>query len=423
MVVCRPGWAGAEGDGLEAIVKNGVVRCVGFVGVLAMVSAFAAAPATAIDEAHRRAADGMISRASAYLRSQQDGATGGWNVTPEGPQLPAITGLVVTGLLMSPEVTPEDPAAARGLEFILEYAQPDGGIYDRILPSYNTSICVSALARAAGRSEDAARAVAPAVAFLRTLQWSEGAREGTEETGVVTREHPFYGGVGYGRQGRPDLSNTQFFVQAMHDAGVAPTDAAYQRALVFLSRCQMADSVNDMAYADGSSQGGFVYATSENKDNVGSGQSQTAGEVWETLDDGTRVSRLRAYGSMTYGGFKSYLYAALKRDDERVRLAYGWIRRNYTVRENPGIGSDGQYYYYLVFARALAAWGLPTVETIGEGGAAEERDWANDLIDQLESMQSADGSFKSVDERWMEDNPVLITAYSLIALQNAVGRK
>ncbi len=404
-------------------MRTGVVRRVGLLGGLGAALVVGAAPALAIDEGRRRAADEMIAKASAYLRAQQDGATGGWNVTPEGPQLPAISGLVVTGLLMSPEVTPDDPAVDRGLEFILKYAQADGGVYDRILPSYNTSICLSALARAAARSEACAKAMTPAVAYLKSLQWSEGAREGTEETGVVTREHPFYGGVGYGRHGRPDLSNTQFFVQAMHDAGVAPTDAAYQRALVFLARCQMADSVNDMPYADGSRQGGFVYATSENRENVGSGQSQTAGEVWETLDDGTRVSRLRAYGSMTYGGFKSYLYAALDREDERVRLAYEWIRRNYTVRENPGIGSDGQYYYYLVFARALAAWGLPTVETIGEGGAAEQRDWANDLIDQLKTMQNADGSFRSVDERWMENNPVLITAYSLVALQNAVGRK
>jgi len=410
---------------LEAIMKMGMLRRAGWMSVLGagLIVGGAPAPAVAVDEARLREAERMIAKAVEFLRAQQDGATGGWNVSPEGPQLPAITGLVVTGMLMDPAITPDDPAVERGLAFILKYAQADGGIYDRILPSYNTSICISALARAAARSEESAAAVGPAVEFLRSLQWSEGAREGTEETGVVTREHPFYGGVGYGRHGRPDLSNTQFFIQAMHDAGVAPTDEAYQRALVFLERCQMADSVNDMPYADGSRQGGFVYATSVNRESVGSGQSQTAGEVWETLDDGTRVSRLRAYGSMTYGGFKSYLHAALSRDDERVRLAHDWIRRNYTVSENPGIGSDGQYYYYLVFARALAAWGVPTVEAIGEDGSTSKRDWANDLIDQLKTMQNADGSFRSVDDRWMEDNPVLITSYALIALQHAAGRQ
>jgi hypothetical protein len=35
-------------------------------------------------------------------------------------------------------------------------------------------------------------------------------------------------------------------------------------------------------------------------------------------------------------------------------------------------------------------------------------------------LQEPDGSFKSVDDRWMENDPVLITAYSLIALGEAV---
>ncbi len=50
----------------------------------------------------------------------------------------------------------------------------------------------------------------------------------------------------------------------------------------------------------------------------------------------------------------------------------------------------------------------------------DSRDWANDLIDKMATLQNEDGSFKSVDSRWMEDNPVLITAYALLALQHAV---
>ena len=47
--------------------------------------------------------------------------------------------------------------------------------------------------------------------------------------------------------------------------------------------------------------------------------------------EGGRVSRLRAYGSMTYAGFKSYVYADLPRDDPRVELALGWLRTVTTV--------------------------------------------------------------------------------------------
>jgi squalene-hopene/tetraprenyl-beta-curcumene cyclase len=140
-----------------------------------------------------------------------------------------------------------------------------------------------------------------------------------------------------------------------------------------------------------------------------------------TLPDGTKASRLRAYGSMTYAGFKSYIFANLDRDDPRVTTAYDWIRRNYTLQENPGTGTDGMYYYFVTFARALDAWGLPTIETLAEGGApVETRDWASDLIARLAELQNPDGSFQVIDDRWMEDNPVLITAYALLALQHAV---
>ena len=50
-----------------------------------------------------------------------------------------------------------------------------------------------------------------------------------------------------------------------------------------------------------------------------------------------------------------------------------------------------------------------------------ERDWANDLIAKMGELQNEDGSFRSIDDRWMENNPVLITAYSLIALQHAIN--
>ncbi|MFM9957024.1 MAG: prenyltransferase/squalene oxidase repeat-containing protein [Phycisphaerales bacterium] len=386
---------------------------------------FFAAPAFAIDEEHFVKASAMITKASNWLRSQQDSATGGWSVNPQpdSPQLPAITGLVLNGLLMSPGVDATDPAVRRGVEFILKYRQPDGGIYDRILPSYNTAICLSALARV--RAPDAAAAIVPGRDFLTSLQWSEDSlNDRNRETGKVERIHPFYGGVGYGNSSRPDNSNLAMFLQALRDTGLNKEDPAFARAVVFLERTQMLDSVNDMPYADGSTQGGFIYATTpdgkpENLSGGGVGESK-AGTIEETLSDGTKASRLRSYGSMTYAGFKGYVYADLKRDDPRVKAAYDWLRRNYTLKENPGIGTDGQYYYYVTFARALRAWGTTTITTLSaDGKPAETRDWANDLIAHLETMQNQDGSFKSVDDRWMENNPVLITAYALIALQEA----
>lgn len=373
--------------------------------------------AHALDEAHYREARAMIDRAVAYLRTQQDAATGGWGVRDEGPQLPAITGLVLSGMLMEPHIDSRDPDVAQGLEFILSFRQPDGGIYDRILASYNTSICLSTLARA--NTADAGAAIKPAQDFLRSIQWSEDSAD-HDETGDVTPDHPFYGGVGYGGHGRPDNSNLNMMLQAMRDSGLSCDDPAFQRALVFLQRTQMHHRVNDMDYAEGSTQGGFIYATGPESDQPGVGESK-AGMIEETLADGSRASRLRAYGSMTYAGFKSYIYADLDRDDERVRLAYDWIRRNYTLEENPGVGMQGFYYYLVTFSRALDAWGPPYIETITDDGAIVARDWANDLIDRLGALQQPDGSFENLHDRWMEGDPVMTTAYALLALQHAIN--
>lgn len=377
-----------------------------------------AAPLAALEQAAT-----VAERAAAFLRAQQDHTTGGWSVNPQAPAFPAITALALTGLVMDPAVDqsqpPTDLAILGAVKFILQHRQPDGGIYDRVLPSYNTAICLSALTRI--NTPEAKAAVKAGVEFLKGLQYGEGAAAYTglgESAVAVTKDHPFYGGWGYGKHGRPDLSNTAWALDALHDCGVDSADPAFQRALVFLTRTQMVGTLNDQPYAKGSTQGGFIYATSVNKDNTGIGQSM-APEIEETLDDGSKVSRLRAYGSMTYAGFKSYVYAQLSKDDPRVRAAVGWMSRNYTLSENPGLGKNGLYYYYITFAKALAANGQPMFDVQNPDGTTVQREWAKDLTERLAELQKPDGSFEAVDQRWMEDNAVLTTAYSLVALRHA----
>jgi squalene-hopene/tetraprenyl-beta-curcumene cyclase len=379
----------------------------------------------------RAKAEEMIAKAEKFLRSRQDKATGGWSVptvTKEGasgPLFPAFTALVLDGLLMDPKADPEkDPTIKAGVKFLLDHQQPDGGIYERDLPQYNTSLAVSALSKV--HTPRAREAVEKGVKFLKSIQWGEQADPtvgGKEASKPVTRDHPFYGGVGYGSHSRPDNSNLVFFMQALQDAGVSPQDEAVKRAVVFLQRTQMDDRVNDQQFAKGSRQGGFVYSTVEDAKSVEerSGSSE-AGTIEETLSDGTTASRLRCYGSMTYAGFKSYIYAEIPKTDPRMQYAYDWIRRNYTVDENPGIGSNGQYYYYVIFARALKAWGEPTVKTLSAKNelTGQEHAWRSELIEKLASLQNEDGSFKSFAKRWMEANPDLITAYALIALRQAI---
>ena len=373
----------------------------------------------------REVAQKVATRAIAFLKSKQDEKTGGWSIPPRGPSFPAITGLVVRGMLQQPGVDVNDPAVARGIDFVLSKQQPDGGIYDQILASYNTAICLSALAKV--DTPKAKAAIPLAQDFLRKLQYGEGAvafESHKESAEAVDKSHPFYGGVGYGRGQRPDLSNLNWVLQGLHDSGVPGDDVAFQRAIVFLQRTQMIEEfkgvkINDMGYAKGSTQGGFIYATAEEAAKAGQGESK-APVIEETLTDGTKASRLRAYGSMTYAGFKSYLYADLAHDDPRVLAALGWMKENYTLRENPGIGMEGYYYYLVTLSRALQAFGEPILEVQEETGRMKRVDWREDLIKTLAEMQQPDGSFKSVNDRWMENDPVLITAYGLIAVGEAM---
>ena len=70
---------------------------------------------------------------------------------------------------------------------------------------------------------------------------------------------------------------------------------------------------------------------------------------------------LRSYAGMTYAGLKSMIYAGLTQDDPRVKAALEYIKKHYTLDENPGQGQRGLYYYYQTFAKADgSSLGKPT---------------------------------------------------------------
>jgi squalene-hopene/tetraprenyl-beta-curcumene cyclase len=370
--------------------------------------------AAPLDTDYKKRARSIADGAIEYLRDQQDGSIGGWRHNTDGPNFPAITGLVVTGMLLDARIDQNDESVKQGVEYILTFVSEDGGIHDGMLQSYNTSICLSALAEV--RLPDSARAIIGGQGFLRSLQYDDGFAGSPESAGFnepVPIEHPYYGGIGYGKHGRPDLSNLGYFMQAMHDTGVSSEDESMQKALKFLERVQMLDEVNDMSYADESEQGGFIYATVPNIDSIDgrAGQSM-AGTIVESDDEGKQITRLRAYGSMSYVGFKSLLFADLSTDDPRVEHARRWIGANFTVDENPGMGDQGLYYYYCSMARALSAWGEDSIDGV---------DWREAMIDRLETLQTSDGSFEIRHDRWMESDPVLITAYALIAIEHILN--
>lgn len=354
-----------------------MTRCV---AGLALLAATTATPAAEIDP--------IVARAVAYLQTAQadDGSFSAY----AGP---AITALVATGLMDNGR-TPADPLVAQSLAYVQQFVREDGGVYgpDSMYRNYETCVAIQCFGRAAELpgGEDYAAALAGAEAFIKDLQWDED--EGHDPTSTS------YGGAGYGRHRRPDLSNTSFMVEALHSLGRGADDPAIQRALKFVSRTQNLESeYNTTPFSAKVNDGGFYYTPA-------AGGSSQAGE--------TDSGGLRSYGSMTYAGLKSMIYAGVGPDDPRVAAAYGWLRRHYTLEENPQMGSSGYYYYLHTFAKALGVMD----RDVFVDAAGVEHDWRAELVAKVAELQQDDGSWINPNERWLEGDPNLSTAYVLLAL-------
>jgi squalene-hopene/tetraprenyl-beta-curcumene cyclase len=338
-----------------------------------------------------------IKKGLAYLVSQQR-ADGAWEAF--GQPNPAITALVVKAIAQDRAFGSDHPVVKRGLAYVLKFVQEDGGIYvpGQGMRNYYTSVSLMALSSM--KDKQHASAIRGSQRFLKKLQWDAG--EGHEANSN------WYGGAGYGKHKRPDLSNTQLMLEALHQSGLPADDPAFQKAMKFITRCQLMGETNDQEFAKGSRDGGFVYTAAN-------GGESKAGV--ETVDSDTR---LRSYGSMTYAGFKSMLYADVDRNDPRVVAAMKWIREHYTLDHNPNMpGKDakqGLYYYYHVFARALVAWGEDTIED----GTGFPHRWRVELCEKLMSLQRTDGSWINEADRWYEGNPHLVTAYAILSMQAAL---
>ncbi|MCG8652459.1 MAG: hypothetical protein MI861_21640, partial [Pirellulales bacterium] len=172
-----------------------------------------------------------------------------------------------------------------------------------------------------------------------------------------------------------------------------------QKALRFVARTQnLAGQGNDTKHAELVGDGGFYYTP------AAGGQSQ-AGQT-----DG---GGLRSYGSMTYAGLKSMIYAGVTKDDPRVQAALKFIRKNYSLKDNPGMGQSGLFYYYHTFAKSLAATGMEVLDD----DAGNSHPWRDELTRVLIDTQQSDGSWvNGGSDRWLEGDRQLVTAYALLAL-------
>ena len=325
----------------------------------------------------------------AFLKTKQN---------PDGsfaPKLggPGISALIAAGLIR--QGRGDDPLVKKTLEFLEKNVKDDGGIYNKGLANYSTSVALLALKEAnVGGKYD--KVIANAAKFLKGLQ------------NQADKDDLKFGGVGYDAKSRPDVSNTHFYVEALLASGVPKDDPAIKDALIFLSRCQNLpgeDQTQEFAKkASEADKGGFVYNPFAAKD--------------EKSDRRTPDGGLRSEGGMTYAGLKSFLYAGVGKEDPRVKAAVAWIRKHYTLDENPGMKDAGLYYYYHTFAKAMDALG----EEEFADADGKKHDWRNELFQALVKRQNKDGSWANTNAQFLENTPELATAYAILALSYTIKK-
>jgi squalene-hopene/tetraprenyl-beta-curcumene cyclase len=357
----------------------------------------AAAPAAPEPSDLERRARTSLDRGLDYLLRQQQ-TNGVWS----NAQFPALSALPLWAMAIA--ARPRDTEAiGRTAAYVSGCAQPDGGIYVSVpgrrggsLGTYNTAICMTAL-HALGRPE-----------YVRPIQKARGYVAETQLLG----DDEYRGGFGYEKNsGQPyaDLNNTAWALSAMRVTqdveesrpdGEARVDVNWDAALAYVNKMQLGTNT-----ANADDAGGFIYKPEDpNKAGVA---TNAAGRPY-----------LRSFGSITYSGLLSLIYAQVARSDPRVVSAVEYARRHWTVGENPGMGQQGLYYYYTIMARSLATTGLKTLPAL-EGG--QPVPWRDELLERILSLQQEDGSWVNSNNRFWENDPVLATAYALLAIEYSLG--
>jgi len=340
-----------------------------------------------------------IQKGLQWLQKSQDPA-GHWSQ----PDYPALTALALTAFMGEPSETyktGKHEFITKGFKYLMDKVKPDGGIYHQELPNYNTAVAMMAFRMAYNPDYD--QILRNARNYLVGLQGDLG------ESGKL--DDPFDGGIGYGKHPRSDLSNTVFALEALYytkhlltdqeQQTLGMKDLNWEAAVSFIQHCQNLPSHNKLPWvsSDPQNRGGFVYSPEESK----SGEDQ--------LPDGKTA--LRSYGSMSYAGLLSYVYADLPKDDPRISAVVDWLQRNYSIEENPGLGPQGLYYYYHTMAKALSLFGVQTFK-LADG---TEINWRKDLALKLLNLQNSEGFWVNDNGRWWEKDPTLVTAYTVMALE------
>jgi squalene-hopene/tetraprenyl-beta-curcumene cyclase len=390
--------------------------CALTVGLVAVAGANEKNPPHGINPERYAVAERAMARGIDFLVKHQQ-ASGAWSNT----NFPALTALPLWAFARSGQEKLE-PNMQRAVDYIKSCVS-DGGMFKGAiyrpvqgrkgggLVNYNTAICMTAL-HAVGDPK-LRPIVLDARAFLSRSQYAGGSLH--------------HGGMGYdpptGRS-YADLSNSYIAYEAMRltqdveefRPGGPSVSLDWQAALKYIQRCHNHPDFNDQPWASDkpSEKGGFAYRPDTYREDFGAFEGK----------DG--VLEFRSAPGMTYAGLLSYIYAGLDRNDPRVRATVAWIRENWNpdiANRNPDLAGKpeekgGLFYMYNTMTRGLAAYGQ---DVLRRKDGTEIR-WRDEMIKKLADLQHEEGYWVNTYNRYWEGDPVLVTAYAVMALQSAIGR-
>ena len=305
-------------------------------------------------------------RGVAFLLHHQR-ADGAWL----GRYGPAVTALVTKALLQEGAGANETPVR-KALAFIESCRHADGGFYGNTEPLYNTAIVMRTLADMPG--DRFATQIAAARRFL------EDSRP-TSNSSATSWFRP-------NQHAKPLAPNWMF----------GPEESGTGH--------ELRTAIRVAEHWDGNAS-----------TNLGRAAGVNAANLPNSLDSHERSarSRLHNYGNITYAQLKSMIYAGLSAQDSRVIRLRQWLRRHYTLAENPAEGSQrGLFYFYLTLAEVLHA----SHQRIFTDSRGRQHNWSRELLRRLAHKQQANGSWQNTSNgAWLEGNRIMATTYALLTLE------
>jgi squalene-hopene/tetraprenyl-beta-curcumene cyclase len=297
-----------------------------------------------------------------------------------------LTAMTLLAMRESPKAygVGSGPFVSKAVKWMSAQARADGSISGEATPTYNTALAIMALHALNSRTYK--KLIQAGQRFLVHYQ--------SDEDQKYDKNNKYYGGIGYGGDERPDLSNLQYALEALKRTDYDPKSDVWAKAEIFIKRCQNyteEDDKDTLARPWAGNDGGFIYEP---------GSSRAGGT--------------KSYGAMTFAGLKSLIFARpSSRKDPRVQAAWKWVQQNYDFNTHPGMGTTAYFYYLQTAASALEVYGS---RLINHGN--KSKNWGADLLVKLISLQKDTGSWQNENRKYWEGNQVLITARAITSINH-----